>query len=54
MGFLDKHCLFQELTDEKLSVSKPFYCGNDDLDEFFMKMYPNSVTISWARVIALS
>lgn len=35
MGFLDEHCLFQELTDEKIVASKPFYCGNDDLDEFF-------------------
>ena len=35
MGFLDEHCLFQELTDEKIAASKPFYCGNNDLDEFF-------------------
>ena len=35
MGFLDERCLFQELTDEKIAVSKPFYCGNNDLDEFF-------------------
>ncbi len=31
MGFLDEHCLFHELTDEKISASKPFYCGNNDL-----------------------
>ena len=35
MAFLENHCLFQELTDEKIVVSKPFYCGNADLDEFF-------------------
>ena len=35
MGFLDERCLFQELTDEKIAASKPFYCGNNDLDEFF-------------------
>lgn len=35
MGFLDDCCLLQELTDEKIAASKPFYCGNDDLDEFF-------------------
>lgn len=35
MGFLDEHCLFHELTDEKISASKPFYCGNNDLDDFF-------------------
>ncbi len=38
MGFLDEHCLFQELTGEKIADSKPFYCGNDDLDEFFQRM----------------
>lgn len=35
MGFLDEHCLFQELTDKKIASSKFFYCGNEDLDEFF-------------------
>ena len=35
MGFLDEHCLFHELTDEKITASKPFYCGNNDLDDFF-------------------
>ena len=32
MGFLDEHCLFHELTDEKITASKPFYCGNIDFD----------------------
>ena len=27
--------MFQELTDEKIAASKPFYCGNNDLDVFF-------------------
>lgn len=35
MGFLEDYCLFQVLTDEKIAGSKPFYCGSDDLDEFF-------------------
>ena len=35
MGFLDEHCLFHELNDEKITASKPFYCGNNDLDDFF-------------------
>ena len=35
MGFLDEPCLFHELTDEKITASKPFYCGNNDLDDFF-------------------
>ena len=35
MGFLDEHCLFHELTNEKITASKPFYCGNNDLDDFF-------------------
>lgn len=38
MGFLDKHCLFQELTDEKLSVSKPFYVEMTIWTSSFMKM----------------
>ena len=38
MGFLDEHCLFHELTNEKITTSKPFYCGNNELDDFFMRM----------------
>lgn len=35
MGFLEDYCLFQEFTDDKIANCKPFYCGNNDLDEFF-------------------
>ena len=30
MGFLDEHCLFHELNDEKITASKPFYCDFAD------------------------
>ena len=38
MGFLDEHCLFQELTDEKIAVSKPFIVGITIWMSFSMRM----------------
>lgn len=35
MAFLEDNCIFSELTDDKITASKDFYCGNADLDEFF-------------------
>lgn len=35
MAFLEDNCIFSELTDDKIVASKDFYCGNEDLDEFF-------------------
>lgn len=35
MGFLEDKCIFSELTDDKIVASNDFYCGNEDLDEFF-------------------
>lgn len=33
--FLSSQCFFSELTDDLLSTSQPFSCGNEDLDDFF-------------------
>jgi len=51
MGFLDERCLFHELTDEKIAASKPFYCGNNDLDEFF---YEDVTKFSYLDLAQLS
>lgn len=37
MGFLSEKCTFQLLTEEIVSICKPFSCGDSDLDEFFTK-----------------
>ena len=38
MGFIDEKCTFEVLTEEVLSDSLPFSCGEDeDMDEFFSK-----------------
>ena len=35
MGFLQEKCSFGFYTQQKADQSKPFHCGDDDLDEFF-------------------
>lgn len=35
MNFIEEKCLFRPLADDTIAISKPFYCGNEDLDEFF-------------------
>ena len=35
-NFLENSCTFSLLKPELLKVCKPFICGNDDLDDFFM------------------
>ena len=35
MGFLQDQCSFGFYNHEKADTSKPFRCGDDDLDEFF-------------------
>lgn len=35
MGFLSDNCKMCLLSDEKIAESKPFYCGDSDLDDFF-------------------
>jgi len=35
-NFLENNCTFSLLKPELLKECKPFICGNDDLDDFFM------------------
>ncbi len=35
MSFLQDQCSFGFYNREKADTSKPFRCGDDDLDEFF-------------------
>ena len=37
MSFLQEKCSFGFLTREKVNAGKPFHCGDDDLDEFFLQ-----------------
>ena len=37
MSFLQEKCSFGFLTREKVNAAKPFHCGDDDLDEFFLQ-----------------
>ena len=36
MGFLQEKCRFGFFTRQKASECKPFHCGDNDLDEFFL------------------
>ena len=36
MGFLQEKCRFGFFTQQKASECKPFHCGDNDLDEFFL------------------
>ena len=40
MGFLADNCTFRLLTRELITTCKPFSCGYDDLDEYFLKDAP--------------
>ena len=40
MGFLADKCTFRQLTRELIATCKPFSCGYDDLDEYFLKDSP--------------
>ena len=40
MGFLADKCIFKLLTRELIATCKPFSCGYDDLDEYFLKDSP--------------
>lgn len=40
MGFLADKCTFRLLTRELIQTCKPFSCGYDDLDEYFLKDSP--------------
>ena len=40
MGFLADKCTFRLLTRDLISTCKPFSCGYDDLDEYFLKDSP--------------
>ena len=40
MGFLADKCIFRLLTRELIAACKPFSCGYDDLDEYFLKDSP--------------
>ena len=40
MGFLADKCTFRLLTRELIATCKPFSCGYDDLDEYFLKDSP--------------
>ena len=40
MGFLADNCTFRLLTRELIATCKPFSCGYDDLDEYFLKDSP--------------
>ena len=40
MGFLADKCTFRLLTRELITTCKPFSCGYDDLDEYFLKDSP--------------
>ena len=37
MAFLDENCILDVLTESILIQSDPFSCGDDDMDEFFLK-----------------
>ena len=37
MSFLQEKCSFGFFTRQKASEGKPFHCGDDDLDEFFLR-----------------
>ena len=36
MSFLQEKCSFGFFTRQKADECKPFHCGDDDLDEFFL------------------
>ncbi|MBQ9361961.1 MAG: hypothetical protein IJT97_00915 [Bacteroidaceae bacterium] len=36
MSFLQEKCSFGFFTRQKAGECKPFHCGDDDLDEFFL------------------
>ena len=36
MGFLQEKCNFKLFTRQKAAECKPFHCGDNDLDEFFL------------------
>ena len=40
MGFLADKCTFRLLTRELIATCKPFTCGYDDFDEYFLKDSP--------------
>lgn len=40
MGFLAEKCSLRLLTRELIATCKPFSCGYDDLDEYFLKDSP--------------
>ena len=40
MGFVADKCTFRLLTRELIATCKPFSCGYDDLDEYFLKDSP--------------
>jgi len=40
MGFLADKCTFRLLTRELIATCKPFSCGYDDLDDYFLKDSP--------------
>lgn len=40
MGFLADKCTFRLLTRELIATCKPFSCGYDDLDEYFLEDSP--------------
>lgn len=40
MGFLAEKCTFRLLTRELIETCKPFSCGYDDLDEYFLQDAP--------------
>jgi len=40
MGFLADKCTFRLLTRDLISTCKPFSCGYDDFDEYFLKDSP--------------
>ena len=40
MGFLADKCTFRLLTRELIATCKPFSCGYEDLDEYFLKDSP--------------
>lgn len=35
-NFLENNCMFSLLEPELLQQCKPFNCGNNDLDDFFL------------------
>ena len=40
MGFLAEKCSLRLLTRELIATCKPFSCGYDDLDEYFLEDSP--------------